>query len=315
MAQVFLSYARRDLPTLQPLLQDLVAHGITVWRDQDSLYGGQHWPKAIGEAIAAHDVLLLTWSHEAAASHFVEFEWNTALALQKSILPCLLDQTPLPPALSAINGIDARLPHEALPKILHALQQQATPSKAEQSARVIATLERITTTDPAEVVQNAKAMFMQQGWHVQGNIYQAAGDIHVTLAPQPVSTARSWLEKWQTWVVFLAALLSLITVALDLPTRIRETFTNPSATTEVLQTVSGMIADERQEPLADVEVYVPEFPNLNAYTDSHGVFTLQVRAMPQRPVKLVARKGGYITYRADATLGNTSFNFTMQREK
>ena len=132
MAQVFLSYARRDLPTLQPLLQDLVAHGITVWRDQDNLYGGQHWPKAIGEAIAAHDVLLLAWSQEAAASHFVEFEWNTALALQKSILPCLLDQTPLPPALRAINSIDARLPHEAPPQdsaclttASHALQSRA----------------------------------------------------------------------------------------------------------------------------------------------------------------------------------------------
>jgi TIR domain len=134
MAQVFLSYARRDLPTLQPLLQNLVAHGITVWRDQDSLYGGQRWPKAIGEAIAAHDVLLLVWSQEAAASHFVEFEWNTALALQKSILPCLLDQTPLPPALRAINGIDARLPHEALSKILQALQQagHASQGRAER---------------------------------------------------------------------------------------------------------------------------------------------------------------------------------------
>ena len=267
------------MPTLQPLLQDLGAHGITIWRDQDNLYGGQHWPKAIGEAIAAHDVLLLVWSQEAATSHFVEFEWNTALALQKSVLPCLLDQTPLPPALSAINGIDARLPHEALPKILHALQQPVTPPRAEQSARVIATLEGITATDPAEVVQTAKAMFMQQGWHVQGNVYQAAGDIHVTLAQKP---ARSWLEKWQTWVVFLAALLSLITVALDLPTRIREVFTSTSATTEVLQTVSGMITDERQEPLADVEVFVPEF-NLTSSTDRHGVFTL--------------------------------FNFTMQREK
>ena len=68
------------------------------------------------------------------ASHFVEFEWNTALALQKSILPCWLDQTPLPPALSAINGIDARLPHEALPKILHALQQPVTHPRAEQNA-------------------------------------------------------------------------------------------------------------------------------------------------------------------------------------
>jgi hypothetical protein len=314
MAQVFLSYARRDLPTLQPLLQNLVAHGITIWRDQDSLYGGQHWPKTIGEAIAAHDVLLLAWSQEAAASHFVEFEWNTALALQKSVLPCLLDQTPLPPALSAINGIDTRQPHEALPKILHALQQPVTPSKAEQNARVITTLDGITATDPAEVVQTAKAMFTQQGWHVQGNVYQAAWDIHVTLAPQPSAPAKSWLEKWQTWAVFLAVLLSLITVALVLPTRIWETFTSPPATTEVPQTVSGMIADERQKPLADVEVFVPDF-NLTSNTDRHGVFILQVRAMPQRPVKLVARKGGYVTYRADATLGNTSFNFTMQREK
>jgi hypothetical protein len=89
----------------------------------------------------------------------------------------------------------------------------------------------ITATDPAEVVQTARAIFMQQGWHVQGNVYQAAGDIHVTLAPQP---ARSWLEKRQTWVVFLAALLILIIVALVLPTRIWETFTSTSATTEVL---------------------------------------------------------------------------------
>ena len=66
MAQVFLSYARRDLPNLQPLLQGLGAHGITVCRDQDNFYGGQYWPKAIGEAIAAQDVLLFVWSQEAA---------------------------------------------------------------------------------------------------------------------------------------------------------------------------------------------------------------------------------------------------------
>jgi hypothetical protein len=149
---------------------------------------------------------------------------------------------------------------------------------------------------------------------VQGSVYQAAGDIHVTLAHQPPAPTKTWLEKWQTWVAFLAALLSLITVALDLPTKIRATFTSTSATTEVLQTVSGMITDEKQEPLANVEVFVPEF-NRTASTDRYGVFTLQVRAVPQRPVKLVARKDDYVAYRADATLGNTSFNFTMQREK
>jgi len=55
MAQVFLSYARHDWPSVQPLVQSLGVHDIAVWRDQDNLYGGQHWPKAIGEAIAAAD--------------------------------------------------------------------------------------------------------------------------------------------------------------------------------------------------------------------------------------------------------------------
>lgn len=247
MARVFLSYARRDLPTLQPLLQALGAHGITVWRGQDDLYGGQQWPKAIGEAIATHDVVSLIWSQAAAASHFVELEWNTALALQKRLLPCYLDNTTLPPALSAINAIDARVPQEALSDVLHALQQPVTPTGAEQRARVISTLAGITATDPADVVRTAKAMFMQQGWHVQGNVFQAARDIHVTLAQQPSGPARNWLEKWQTWVIFLTALLSLITitVALDVPSKIRDIFTNTPATMEVLQTVSGMIMNAR----------------------------------------------------------------------
>jgi len=139
----------------------------------------------MGAASAAHDVLLLAWSQEAAASHGVACEWTTALALQKSVLPCWLDQTLLPSALSTLNGMDARLPHETLPKVLQTLQQPVTPSKAEQNSRIITTLAGITATDPAAVVQTAKALFTQQGGHVQGNVYQAGGGIHVTLAPQP----------------------------------------------------------------------------------------------------------------------------------
>lgn len=210
--------------------------------------------------------------------------------------------------LSAVNGIDARLPHEALCKILHALQQLVTPPEAEQSARVITALAGITATDPAEVVRAARTLFRQHGWHVQGNVYQAARDIHVTLERQSPAPVRTWLDKWQTWVVFLAALFVLITVGLDLPTRLQEIFHIESS-----QTLSGVIWNERREPLADVEVFLPEF-NLTAITNQHGAFTLQVKAAPQRPVRLIARKSAYATYRSDATLGNTSINFIMRRE-
>ena len=103
-----------------------------------------------------------------------------------------------------------RLPHEALPKILHALQQPVTPSKAEQNARVI-DLRGITATDPAEVVQTAKPCLCSKAGMCKATSIRQAG---TSTSRLHTSSARSWSGKWQTWVVFLAALLSLSTVAL-----------------------------------------------------------------------------------------------------
>jgi hypothetical protein len=201
MTRVFLSYARDDLQIVQRLAQDLVAHGLTVWRDQDSIYGGQQWPKAIGEAIATHDWVVLVWSQHAARSHFVELEWNIALALQTSIIPCWLDQTPLPPALRATNGIDLRLLPEALPRLLQALRQSAASPDAVRRASVVAQLAQIPPVVPAQVVEAVKATFMQQGWSGQGNIYQAGGDMHITVERQPAPPTKTWLERRTTWAL------------------------------------------------------------------------------------------------------------------
>ena len=190
MPRVFMSYSRDDLSTAQRLEGALQAHDIAVWRDQESIYGGQQWPKAIGEAIAAHDFLLLVWSKSAARSHFVEFEWNSAIALRKTILPCLLDDTPLPPSLSAINAIDVRQLDDALPRILLALQRPVPPPDPARSAEVIAQLRSLPPTDPEAVVQAAKTIFAQQGWSVQGNVYQAAGDFQRNVRGASLSCSR-----------------------------------------------------------------------------------------------------------------------------
>lgn len=49
--------------------------------------------------------VVLIWSNNAAQSHFVECEWNIALALRKTIISVLLDATPLPAALRALHAI------------------------------------------------------------------------------------------------------------------------------------------------------------------------------------------------------------------
>jgi hypothetical protein len=157
MPKIFLSYSRYNVNLVQRIEQALKANDIVVWRDQEGIYGGEHWPKAIGEAISANDCLLLVWSKSSATSHFVEFEWNTAIALKKTILPCMLDGTPLPPALSAVNTIDLRVMESALPKILQALQKSVTVADPEHRAEVIAKLEEITSTEPETVVRDLNA--------------------------------------------------------------------------------------------------------------------------------------------------------------
>ena len=103
MPSVFLSYARDDREVVQQLAQGLMERGVSVWRDQEKLYAGQKWPKALGEAIASHDAFLLVWSKHSAASEYVELEWCTAVALKKTILPWLLDDTPLPSSITSYH--------------------------------------------------------------------------------------------------------------------------------------------------------------------------------------------------------------------
>jgi hypothetical protein len=242
MPRVFISYARHDLIPVQQMERALQAHDLIVWRDQENIYGGQQWPKAIGEAIAAHDYVLLVWSKSAAQSHFVEFEWNSAIALRKTILPCLLDDTPLPPALSAINAIDARQLDDAFPRILHALQQPVPAPDPARSAIVIAQLRSLTPAGPEEVLQAAKTIFAQQGWRVQGNVYQAAGDFHLTIAQPETKPAKTIVEKWQTWVALLVGVLTITSLAADLPGKIRKIFAPDESMVQVIQQpLSGVI--------------------------------------------------------------------------
>lgn len=79
MPKVFLSYSRADINRASEFERALFHRGVSVWRDQHNIYGGQQWPKVIGEAIADRDGVLLLWSANSAASHFVEFEGRSSI--------------------------------------------------------------------------------------------------------------------------------------------------------------------------------------------------------------------------------------------
>jgi hypothetical protein len=301
MSTLFLSYARTDMDTVDPLVHALQSSGLQVWRDQDSLYSGQRWPKAIGEAIAAQKAVLLVWSQGAAQSPWVEFEWTTALALQKPLLLCHLDNTPLPPALQAVQSIPGNEGSATVQRLLAALQALPRSANAGRQQEVLATLPATVPATPEALTQALHSRFVQPGWQVGGNVYQAT-EMHITIG-------QGWLRTWHVWAALLV-LLTVLALAFGVPDKVNKIWGGP-AERLVLQTLAGVIWDEHRQGLAGVQVFVPEL-NLTTTTDARGYFHMQVRATPQRSVDLIASKSGYETRKIEAMLGNNNVQFIMR---
>jgi len=291
MPSVFLSYARADAARVTALEQILREQGIEIWRDQESLYGGQQWPKAIGEAIASHDFFLLAWSRTAASSHFVEFEWTTAIALRKPVIPCLLDETPLPSALRAIQGITVNAP-DASARLSAAFQAAPLPPPpGAHVSQVLGRLEGIGTSAPDQVASQAQAMYAQQGWSVQGNVYQATGNLYVTVQPPADSKqGKSKLETWSKRVALVAAVLGIIIALFTLSDKVKEKFFPASATTPL----RGIVLDSNRQPIAGATIEVEQLPGKLQTTTSNGGFVFdRVPGNRGDKVRLSVKKPNY----------------------
>lgn len=311
MPTVFLSYSRTDLPLIEHLEAELKNHPeVSIWRDQEKIYGGQKWPKVLGEAIADQDVFLLAWSKSAAASHFVEFEWCTAIALKKAIVPCLLDDTPLVPSLKTFHGY--RL--DDATGLIKSLRS-APLADLRRREPVIQSLNKITATEATAVLAQAKAVFAQQQWTVQGNVYQAGGDIHIhnePTTPRVPEKPKPLVEKWQTWASLAA---TLVAIGTGLYNFLPGTKNESPSPVPIEQRLAGTVLDEATgEPLPGVVVSLPDF-DMKRTTEADGSFGFRVTKEKQAQIKFTAQKEGYKTYSNYATLGNTDLRFPMEKDK
>lgn len=297
MPNVFISYARIDATIIDELEPRLAECGIAVWRDQHNIYGGQQWPKVIGEAIADCDAVLLFWSANSAASHFVEFEWTTALALKKSIIPCLLDKTGLPPALAAINGIACQKLDEAMPKILAALPSEAQPKQDEQRAQVIAQLQRVTATEPAAALAQAKALFTQSNISAGGHFIQGGGDVQVTIHESRQHVPIFAIALAVIAIVALAAFYLISNFGQPSPQPL------PSPTVEEMTKLTGQVDDADGNPISGATVKVDEItgkPPMQTTTTSSGGFILdQIPARIGDRVRVYVSKEGHVSMQGE----------------
>jgi WD40 repeat protein len=83
VARIFISYARLDAPLAEALERSLSSLGLTTWRDKRDIE--TDWSREIAQALVQSTACCVLWTEQAAGSHWVQHEWLTARALEKSL--------------------------------------------------------------------------------------------------------------------------------------------------------------------------------------------------------------------------------------
>src|ERR1700690_3932811 len=91
MADVFLSYSRRDSEFVHRLAESVAQCGKEVWVDTEGIADGEIFPEAIKRAIEQSDAFLFVITPASVASAYCEQEVEYARELQKRIVPVLRD--------------------------------------------------------------------------------------------------------------------------------------------------------------------------------------------------------------------------------
>lgn len=120
--KIFISYAWENQATTKQLQQVLQAAGAEVFVDYTGIQGGESLPTRISQALDWCDTLILLWSLTAANSHWVELEWTSAVALNRRLIPCKLDETPLPKILWGKRYLELKNFDHGLNELLAALR-------------------------------------------------------------------------------------------------------------------------------------------------------------------------------------------------
>src|SRR5215208_4227919 len=106
MAQIFISYSRKDIDFARKLAVDLEKAGYEVWWDLTDLRGGDDWPRVIPAAIESSQYVIVVLSPNSAVSDWVQKEYTQALGLHKKIIPIMLRPSNMPFALNTINYVN-----------------------------------------------------------------------------------------------------------------------------------------------------------------------------------------------------------------
>lgn len=105
-AQTAIIYARHDSAAMERLRAAVAVYD-TVLIDR-TIPAGDQWRAVMARVVTGSPRVLVLWSASAAQSVELGTEWRLALVAGARLIPVLLDDTPLPGELGALQAIDWR---------------------------------------------------------------------------------------------------------------------------------------------------------------------------------------------------------------
>lgn len=271
-SSIFLSYTKTDLNKALKIKTLFEEREVQVFFNQDNDYLFENWPKTVGESIANQTSFMLVWSEHAAKSPFIEFEWNTALALKKKIFPVLMDDFSLPGSLASIEAIPYELLSVSADKIKEEIKRIEPPQVGSQK-EVVGKLNKINTTSPRSVVSEVRSIYQQEGYTEKGNIYQVYGEnINIHNPSRTSSNSKRWYERWQTYTTLIAGILGVVVILLDMPRRWKEAFPPEMKNQIEMISLKGIILNADNNAISGAIVKLNILPGDSAVTTSDGGF-------------------------------------------
>lgn len=103
---IFISYSHEDGDFAEILGAKLRVSGLTIWKDEDGISGGDTWRETIDQAIREAAALIVVMSPDAKESDYVTYEWAFALGVGIRVIPVPAKPTDLHPRLQALQHRD-----------------------------------------------------------------------------------------------------------------------------------------------------------------------------------------------------------------
>ena len=182
----FISHSSKDTSQSVRIEKALEKDGHQVWLDRSDIRLGVLLRAELQSAIRKSRAVVLVWSKPAAASRWVAAEILTAFHLRRFIIPCVVDNTPLPQFLDNTVYLDFRAnPKTALRSLRRAVAN--VPKTAN-------TFSKVMSSQSPDLQEMIRLIVKAQGVELDrlGNDLAGAREMHAVVDAAMKKVEKRW---------------------------------------------------------------------------------------------------------------------------